>query len=220
MNQAALRRYHKDRHGIFRSYGLSSILVVILFFAQAVVAQSLPETRRYAIEVAGIRVGTMTATRQMQGQEQTLYTLISDVKVNFLFYKLTIYYRVDNVFVGNKLMRSTVDAHTNRGDFTSRTAWTGTHYDITADQYKHTLRATEASPITCAVTNLYFSEPTGHNRAFAEYFGDYFTLSQTSAGTYRARRNGREDEYIYEQGKLVKIIKKNPLKNFIIRLVE
>jgi hypothetical protein len=32
-------------------------------------------------------------------------------------------------------------------------------------------------------------------------------------------RDSREDEYQYANGQLVTIIKKNPLKNFIIRLL-
>ena len=34
-----------------------------------------------------------------------------------------------------------------------------------------------------------------------------------------ARRDGREDEYQYANGQLVTLIKKNPIKNFIIRYV-
>ena len=56
------------------------------------------ETRRYAIEVAGLRVGTMTATRQPQPGPggEVVSTLTSDVKVNFLLYHLKIYYQVIN----------------------------------------------------------------------------------------------------------------------------
>lgn len=192
------------------------LLLWLVGLAYPLRAQS--ETHRYAIEVAGIRVGTMTASRQVQPKGKTLFTLISDVKVNFLIYKVVIYYKVDNLFQDKKLLLSTVDAHTNRGNFMSRTEWKEDHYDIVADQYKYNLKTTEASPIDFTVTNLYFGEPTGQNRAFAEYFGDYFTLARTRKGTYSARRDGREDEYVYEDGKLVKIIKKNPLKNFIIKL--
>ena len=177
------------------------------------------ETRRYAIEVAGLRVGTMTATRQPQAGAEVLYTLVSDVQVNFLLYRLKIYYRVSNRFRNGQLLLSTVDAHTNQGDFTSRAEWKGDHYDIVAEQYKHAYRATEKQPITYAVTNLFFGEPAGQGRAFAEYFGDYFSLSRPAPGTCRARREGREDEYRYANGQLVTIVKKNPLKNFIIRLL-
>jgi hypothetical protein len=180
---------------------------------------AVAEIRRYAIEVAGIRVGTMTATRQPQAGTEVLYTLVSDVKVKFLFYNLKIYYQVNNRFRNGQLQLSTVEAHTNQGDFASRAEWKGDHYDIVAEQYKHSYRAIEKQPITYTVTNLFFGEPAGQTKAYAEYFGDYFTISRAAPNTHRARRDGREDEYQYVNGQLVTIIKKNPLKNFIIRLL-
>ena len=89
-----------------------------------------------------------------------------------------------------------------------------------ADQYKHHYRATERRPITYAVTNLFFGEPTSQPTAFAEYFGDYFTLGQAAPAPIKPTAPGREDEYRYANGQLVTIIKKNPLKNFVIRWVE
>ncbi|OGX91071.1 DUF6134 family protein [Hymenobacter coccineus] len=178
------------------------------------------EVRHYGIEVAGLRVGTMTATRQAPVGPDVTYALVSDVKVNFLFYHLKIYYQVTNRFRNGQLLLSTVEAHTNQGDFASRAEWKGDHYDIVADQYKHHYKATETQPIRYAVTNMFFGEPpAGQARAFAEYFGDYFVLSRGQVGRWQAMRDGREDEYQYANGQLVTIIKKNPLKNFIIRLL-
>ncbi|MET4107600.1 DUF6134 family protein [Hymenobacter sp. UYP22] len=188
--------------------------------AQAPKATTTTEVRRYGIEVAGLRVGTMTATRQVPVGADVTYSLVSDVQVNFLFYHLKIYYQVVNRFRNGQLLLSTVEAHTNQGDFASRTEWKGDHYDIVADQYKHHYKATETTPIRYAVTNMFFGEPpAGQARAFAEYFGDYFHLSRPKAGNWRAVRAGREDEYQYANGQLVTIIKKNPLKNFVIRLL-
>ncbi|WP_426058699.1 DUF6134 family protein [Hymenobacter sp. B1770] len=187
--------------------------------ARGQVPKAAPEIRRYAIEVAGLRVGTMTATRQPQAGADVLYTLVSDVKVKFLFYNLKIYYQVNNRFRNGQLQLSTVEAHTNQGDFASRAEWKGDHYDIVAKQYKHSYRATEKQPITYAVTNLFFGEPAGQTKAYAEYFGDYFTLSRAAPNKHSALRDGREDEYQYANGQLVTIIKKNPLKNFVIRLL-
>jgi hypothetical protein len=179
-----------------------------------------PEVRHYSIEVAGIRVGTMTARRQAPVGPDVTYSLVSDVKVNFLLYHLKIYYQVTNRFRNGQLLLSKVEAHTNQGDFASRAEWKGDHYEIVADQYKHHYKATETQPIHYAVTNLFFGEPPpSQSRAFAEYFGDYFTLTQGKAGRWQAVRDGREDEYQYLNGQLVTIIKKNPLKNFIIRLL-
>ena len=188
--------------------------------AQAPRPAAFPETRRYAIEVAGLRVGTMTAIRQTQpGTAEVISTLISDVQLTFLFYHLKIYYKVTNRVRGGQLLLSTVEAHTNQGDFSSRTEWLGDHYAIRADQYKHHDHATEKQPITYTVTDMFFGEPDSHPTAFAEYFGDYFTVAHAADGTYRAHRDGREDEYHYANGQLVTLIKKNPLKNFIIRLL-
>ncbi|MBO2029884.1 hypothetical protein J4D99_00655 [Siccationidurans ginsengisoli] len=199
--------------------------LVLLFFsvlplaASAQAAKPAAEVRRYGIEVAGIRVGTMTATRQAPVGPDVTYSLVSDVKVNFLFYHLKIYYQVTNHFRNGQLLLSTVEAHTNQGDFASRAEWKGDHYDIVADQYKYHYKATETQPIRYAVTNMFFGEPpAGQARAFAEYFGDYFALSRAKPGIWHAVRDGREDEYQYADGQLVTIIKKNPLKNFIIRL--
>ena len=201
--------------------GLWFIFLPFLAHSQAVTpSKNAIDTRQYAIEVAGLRVGTMTATRQPQASQTVTYTLISDVRVNFLVYKLKIYYKVINVFRRGQLQLSTVENHTNRGNFSSRAEWKKDHYEIVAEQYKHSYRTTQTAPIAFAVTNLYFTEPAEQTTAFAEYFGDQFMiLPGKNPGTYRARRDGREDEYQYEQGRLVKIIKKNPLKNFIIKLL-
>jgi len=198
---------------------LSGLFVALPLAAAAQAAKPAAEVRRYGIEVAGLRVGTMTATRQAPVGADVTYSLVSDVKVNFLFYHLKIYYQVINRFRNGQLLLSTVEAHTNQGDFASKVEWKGDHYDIVADQYKHHYKATETQPIRYAVTNMFFGEPpAGQVRAFAEYFGDYFALSPGKPGIWHAVRDGREDEYQYTNGQLVTIIKKNPLKNFIIRL--
>jgi len=204
-------------------------LCVLPLTAAAQSPKPAADVRRYGIEVAGIRVGTLTATRQAPVGPEVTYTLVSDVKVNFLFYHLKIYYQVTNVFRDGQLRLSTVAAHTNQGDFASRAEWKGDHYDIVADQYKHHYQATETQPIRYAVTNLFFGEPpAGQSRAFAEYFGDYFALAPGKAGktdkaaeggNWRAVRQGREDEYQYANGQLMTIIKKNPLKNFVMHLL-
>lgn len=193
----------------------------VLFLLLPLLGQAQPaETHHYAIEIAGIRVGTMTAVRQPQPNDRTTYTLISDVKVSLLVYTVKIYYKVINQFEGRKLLLSTVDATTNRGNYASRTEWKGDHYDIVADQYKYNRRATERNAIDFPVSSLYFNEPVDRNRIYAEYFGDYFNVSRTGTGTYRALLEDHEDEYLYQNGRLVKVIKHNKLKNFILRLLD
>ena len=204
---------------LFGTFVAAALLTLPTARAQPVARPAAPaETRRYAIEVAGLRVGTMTATRQPQpGTADVVYTCTSDVKVTILFYRLKVYYQVINRVRAGQLLLSTVEAHTNQGDFSSRTEWKGDHYDIRADQYKYHRQATEKGPITYTVTDMFFGEPLGRPRAYAEYFGDFFALTKAVPGAHRARRDGREDEYQYANGQLVTLIKKNPIKNFIIR---
>ena len=179
-----------------------------------------PDTRRFAIEIAGARIGTLSVTRQVLPGNEVSYTQVSDVQVNLLIYRVKVYYKVMSLFRGGQLMSATVDAHTNKGNYASSTVWKGDHYDIEASQYKYARKTTEQQKIDYTVTMLYFSEPTGRQQVYAEYFGDYFKLLPKARSDYRARLDDREDEYIYEQGRLVKVIKKNALKNFVIRPLE
>lgn len=192
-----------------------ALILVFVFLTTQAAAQT--ETHRYVIEMAGAKIGTMTATKQVQG-EITNYTTVSDVLVNLLIYKVKIYYKTTCQYRGDKLLSGVVEARTNHGNYASSTVWNGDHYDIKADQYKHKRQATQTANIDYSVVNLYFSEPVSRNRVFAEYFGDYFILTKTPKGTYRARLDDREDEYVYEGGRLTRIVKKNAIKNFIIRL--
>ncbi|WP_254448666.1 DUF6134 family protein [Spirosoma rhododendri] len=171
---------------------LTACLFIICLSATAQrVSPDADQTQQYAIEVAGIRVGTMTTTRQAQSNQRVQYTLVSDVKANLLLYKVTIYYKVTNLFERGKLVRSIADVQTNRGNFLTQTLWTGEHYAIDAEQYKWSYKTADPKPITYAITNLFFSEPVGMSSAFAEYFGDYASLSPNGNHTYLARRDGR-----------------------------
>ncbi|MEZ0538990.1 DUF6134 family protein [Fibrella arboris] len=199
-------------------YALS--LLFCLLNAVMLQAQNLQETHHYAIEIAGARIGTMTATRQQLTANEIVYTQISDVQVNFLIYKLIIYYKVVSRLKNGQLMLATVEAHTNKGNYSSRTEWVGTHYEIMANQYKYEHKALENRKIDFTISMMYFSEPAGRQRIYAEYFGDYFTIIPTPRPSYQAKLADREDEYIYEKGRLVRVIKKNTLKNFNIRLLD
>ena len=192
-----------------------ALILIFVFLTTQAIAQS--ETHRYSIEMAGAKIGTMIATKQVQG-DLTNYTTVSDVVVNLLIYKVKIYYKTVCQYRGDKLLSAVVEARTNRGNYASSTVWNGHHYDIKATQYKYEKKATQTATIDYSIVNLYFSEPVRRDRLFSEYFGDYYILTKTPKGSYRARFDDREDEYIYEGGKLTRIIKKNAIKNFIIRL--
>lgn len=177
-------------------------------------------TQKYDIDIAGITIGSMTVA-QVTSPAAVVYD--QNCNVEFWFFgKIRIAYKTVSRFdpTGRQLLRSDIDATTNRGNYLSDIVWQKDHYDINVRQYKYNRKAVETQPIDFTAMQLYYEEPVGRTRVFAEYFGDYATIEATKRGSYRIRIDDREDEYFYEKGKLVKIVKKNPIKNFVIRLAD
>lgn len=179
-----------------------------------------PETHRFAIEIAGIRVGTVTAVREEKPANRSVITTISDVKIHLLIYTVKVYYKATTQFTGNKLAGSYVDAHTNRGNYMAKTDWKQDHYDVVAHQYKYDHTATIRETIDFTLLGLYFTEPIGRTRIYSEYFGDFFSVEKTGSGQYRTRLDEKEDEYFYEKGQLAKVIRHNKIKNFVLIRLE
>jgi hypothetical protein len=177
-------------------------------------------TRKYDIEIAGFRIGSMHVA-QITSPTSMVYDQVSDVEFWF-FGKIKVYYKTVSRHdpATRQLLHSDIDAMSNHGNYQSDIVWQKDHYDINVKQYKYERKAIETQPIDFTTMRLYFEEPVGRTRVFAEYFGDYATIEPTKRGSYRVRIDDREDEYFYVKGKLVKIIKKNSIKNFAIRLVE
>lgn len=194
-------------------------LLLLLSLPISVSAQDV-KTHHYAIDMAGVRVGAITAVREQHADNQSTYTLISDVKMKLLFYTVKVYYKAVSQYAGKKLMLSVVTTQTNQGQYTSRTEWKDDHYVISVSQHKSERQAVERGPIDFSVSSLYFYEPVDRNKVYGEYVGDYFTLRKTATGAYRARLADHEDEYIYEKGRLVKVIKYNKMKNYVVRLLD
>ena len=175
--------------------------VYLLLSASSLAAQPTlpahpPETNRFAIEIAGIRVGTVTAVREEKPGNRTVITTISDVKIHLLVYTVKVYYKAITQFTGNKLMNSYVDAHTNRGNYMAKTDWKQDHYDVVAHQYKYDHITTIRDPIDFTLLGLYFTEPVGRTRIYSEYFGDFFSVAKTGPGQYRTLLDEKEDEYV------------------------
>ncbi len=201
---------------------MKKILVPFLLLCVAVEAygQAPVEKRTYNIEVAGITVGKMTATKQVKNDKLTAYTLTSDVKVNFLVYVLRIFYQVNTLQGENQLMSARVDAHTNKGDFYTKTEKKENGYHVESKQHKSEMDKTITGNIHQTVVNLFFREPNAQDIAYAEYYGDFFRITRTGEGRYTAKMGKYEDSYFYKNGKLLKIIKKNPVKDFVMVLEE
>ena len=195
------------------------LLLLLLILPVSGSAQAI-KTHQYAVEMAGARVGTITAVREQHADNRSTYTLISDVKLKLLFYTIKVYYKAVSQYTGEKLMLSTVATQTNQGHYTSRTEWKDDHYVISVSQHKSNRQSVERNNIDFSVSSLYFYEPIDRNKVYGEYVGDYFTLRKTDTGTYRALLADHEDEYVYEKGRLVKVVKYNKMKNYVVRRLD
>lgn len=199
-----------------RLLSLLLLLLVHTGFAQPAPARHPTETNRFAIEIAGIRVGTVTAVREEKPGNRAVITTISDVKIRLLVYTIKVYYKAITQFDRSRLTSSFVDAHTNRGNYMAKTDWTGNQYDVVAHQYKYDHTATIRDPIDNTLLGLYFAEPIGRKRIYSEYFGDFFSVEKTGPGQYTTRLDEKEDEYVYKNGQLAKVIRHNKIKNFVL----
>ncbi|MGA0559929.1 DUF6134 family protein [Larkinella sp. VNQ87] len=200
--------------------GFKQLLITGIVWITALPVFGQTQTRKYDIEVAGLRIGNMHIT-QTSSPTALVYDLISDVEFWF-FGKIKVYYKTVSRHdpATRQLLRSDTDAKTSRGNYQTDIVWQNGRYDINANQYKYQRKATDSQPIEFTISRLYFEEPVGLNRVFAEYFGNYASVEPTKKGSYRVRIDDREDEYFYEKGQLVRIVKKNPIKNYTIRRVE
>ncbi|MFC5409562.1 DUF6134 family protein [Larkinella bovis] len=172
------------------------------------------------IEASGLRIGKLQIA-QITTPTSLVYDQVSNVEFK-LIKNVRIYYKTVSRHdpATGQLLRSETDATTSRGNFRSEISWLNSQYEITVNQYKYARKAVEAKPIDFTISRMYFEEPAGRSRAFAEYFGNYATIELTKKGSYRVRIDDHEDAYFYEKGKLVKILKKNALKNYTIRFIE
>ena len=194
----------------------------LIFFLFSFVSSSFSQQRTYAIEVAGVQVGTMTAKRTNAFSSQHQYELTSKVRVNLFVFVLEVGYQVNSLFLGKQqpyLVKSMVQAKTNKGTFTTSTELIREFvYQINSEQPKKQITKQETGKIDWTVSRLFFEEPISQKRIYAEYYADFLQIIPLGGGKYKTILGKNEDIYLYKRGDLVQITKKNPLKDFIILL--
>ena len=195
--------------------------VALIFFLLTFASSSFSQQRTYAIEVAGVQVGKMTANRTNASSGQHQYELTSKVRVNLLVFVLEVGYQVNSLFLGKQpyLVKSMVQAKTNKGTFNTSTELIREFiYQIDSEQPKKQITKQETGKIDWTVSRLFFEEPISQKRIYAEYYADFLQIIPLGGGKYKSILGKNEDIYLYKKGELVQITKKNPLKDFKIFL--
>ena len=184
-------------------------IVILFLYSPALYAQE----QRFEIRMGGLNLGQLHSSR-----EAGRIRLESRVRVPLALFTLRVGYVVDSRFGANhQLIRSRVDAETNKGTFFTTTEPTGKGYAMKSEQYGETVEQTISKPIYWTVSRLFFEEPVGVREVYAEYYGTLMPLEVRGPGQYVVRWGKNRDVYVYQKGQLQKIIKENPWKNFEIR---
>lgn len=195
------------------------IFILYLFYNIPVFSQETVEMKKYAIEMAGIKVGEMHATKHQVSKDVVNYKVKSDVKVNLLVFTLKIKYEVNSQFDKNGLVFSEAKVNSNKGNFYTTTTFKNGHYEVKSKQEKKEFEKMLTSYISWTSSRLFFDEPSHNQKFYAEYYALFNNVKKNKDGTFTCQIENNIDKYVYESGRLIKVIKKNPIKNIELRLI-
>jgi hypothetical protein len=195
------------------------IFIFFLLFRFSALSQESFETKKYAIEVAGIKVGEMQAIKHQLSKDLVNYRITSNVKINLLVFILKIKYDVVSRFDKNGLVFSEATAISNKGNFFTNTYLKNGNYEVKSKQENNEFEKIVSFPINWSSSKLFFEEPTHNQKFYAEYYALFSQVKKNKDGTYTCEIEKNNDRYVYENRTLVKVIKKNPIKNIELRLI-
>lgn len=190
-----------------------SVLFLLLLSAPL---WATPEVRRFDIELAGMKIGELTATRTRQ-DTLTHYRVESKVSL-WLFVRVNVHHIQTSVYRGNTLLSSTVQTSSNRGDFSASVTWNEKHYDVKVDMYKYNNESVITDPIHFNAMRLFFDEPKDIKKALADSYGLMAPVSFLKNTYYEVDVRGERNKYYYKDGKLYRANMDNAIKNYEIIL--
>lgn len=194
------------------------VLGLLLFgFVLPLAAQSKTETAKYEILVLGIKIGNMTAQKVVAG-DSVRYVVDSQVKFWF-FGDVDLKLLTRSHFAGGRIAKTYSESRTNRGNFSSKVTWKGSHYAVDAKSYKYSNNTSVKGPLMWCSSKLFFQEPTGQELFLSEVYGVAAPIKKISTGVYEVQVEGNTNRYHYQGGKLVKIVVENTIKDYQVKLV-
>ncbi len=197
---------------------VSALVCVFLLLTVRAMSQTKTESLNYEIVVLGVKIGTMMA-QKVTLPDSLFYQVDSQVKFWF-FGKVELKFNTKTHFLGGKLVKSRSDSKTNRGNFSSKVDWKGTHYAVNATSYEYENQKPLQGPLAWSSAKLLFHEPTEKELFLSEVYGVTGPIKKIGPGTYEITVNGNTNEYYYTAGRLEKIVIENSIKNYQVRLVK
>ncbi|HSJ68648.1 MAG TPA: DUF6134 family protein [Anditalea sp.] len=174
------------------------------------------DTLRFSISVAGITIGEMKAVKTKAGEKER-YQLES--KVDFWFFgKIKALVRTDAYYNEKQFLQSTMNTHTNKGEFLTTINWKGDRYHIDAESYKYEYEGEEKGAMEYSGIKLFFQEPRGISKLMNEHYGK-IALVNNAQEYYQVKVEGNTNKYYYENGQLVRAIMEHPVKNYVVKRI-
>jgi hypothetical protein len=88
-----------------------------------------------------------------------------------------------------------------------------------SEDEKKEFEKTINSDINWTSSRLFFDEPTNNQKFYAEFYALFNNVKKNKDGTFTCQIENNIDKYVYENKKLVRVIKKNPIKNIELRFI-
>lgn len=174
------------------------------------------EVRRFDIELAGIKIGELTATRR---KIDTLTHYYLESKVSFwLLLRVHVHHIQTAVYHEEKLLYSTVKTRSNRGEFSSSVIWNKKHYAVNASMYKYEHSGKINEDIDFNLLRFFFDEPKNVNLVLADGFGLMVPVSFLKDAYYEVEVHGERNKYFFTGGKLQRASMDGTIKNYEIIL--
>lgn len=185
---------------------------VFILITEAVQAQE----KNYEISVAGVHIGDMTVQRYDSGS-LSYYKIKSKVSL-WLLFKIHVEYNMISAYQGDQLVFSTSETHSNKGDFKSKTKWTGKYYEVDIDAYKYKKDTTINRPIHFNAGKLYFEKPPDDQLVYADNYG-VLAKAEADGNSIIVDVLGKTNTYNYSRGVMSDAKMYNSLKDFRVTLV-
>lgn len=161
----------------------------------------------------------MTAEKYAGKSDTLLYEVKSQVKFWF-FGNVDLKFLTVSKFLKDRIVKTKSESKTNRGDYLSKIAWKGDHYQVNASTYKYKNDIPIKNPLSWCSNKMFFQEPKAGDVFLSEVYGTAQEIRQIEAGVYEINVEGNTNRYYYKSGRLEKIVLENPIKNYQVRRVQ
>lgn len=188
-----------------------NVLFIMLSFFSMQSASSQTKTLQYKLLVAGEDIGTVTATKKIEGNK-TIYTSNTDAEANFIF-KTEIKTRMSVIYENNILQESSFRLFKNgklKEEATTKLnngVYTFIHDNETNYFNKNIFKSTII---------LLFELPNTEDRYFEEVEGTFKNVKLVKENIFELfnKNNSHNDDYKYSNGVLQYSLVRNTLVNF------